>query len=94
MRQQDDILAGEQPGIERRLTAVDIEPGAGQPARLERIRHCRLVDDFATRDVDQISVRRQQREPAAIDQMMGFGRVRQWIDNMSISPSIASSDGQ
>src|SRR5437868_14404300 len=60
MWQQDDIIEGAQPRVDRRLVLEYIETGAGNRAGLEHAKQFLLVDDLAARRIDEDRLRPQQ----------------------------------
>src|SRR5712691_5730009 len=69
---EDDVVEREQRIVRRdRLRLEDVERRAGDPALLQRRGEGGLVDDRASRDVDQERARLHQREPLPVDQAAG-----------------------
>ena len=69
VRGQNNITKGAQGMVYRQwLLLEDIEAGAGNVSIPERLIECRLVDDRATRGINQVCGRLQKRETPFINQ--------------------------
>ena len=69
VRRSDEIRKLEQRVVARRLGREHIGRGRGQPARLQGLAQSRLVDDSATRGVDEARRRFHQRQLRPTDQV-------------------------
>lgn len=90
VRPQDHVVhrvqRGERMSGQRdRLGAIDVEPGARDRFRVERVYERLLVDDRAARNVDEYGVRLHAGEFAFADQLPGFGRQHR-VDGDDVAP--------
>jgi len=75
VRRRDDVGAGRDGGIGHlHLRAADVDGAAGEPARVERARESRFVDEVAARDVDEESAALHARERRVVHQVLRLGR--------------------
>ena len=77
VRGDDDVLEGEERRVGGRLVGEDVEPGAGDPALLERVVERVLVDDAAAGRVDDAHGRLDLERLLAdqADGLRGLGQV-------------------
>src|SRR2546427_361636 len=76
MRREDDARRREQRVVRRgRLAAEDVQPGAADRACLEQLHQGGLVDERATRGIDDDRVRPKHREQPPVDYPLGLRRV-------------------
>src|SRR2546423_5356198 len=76
MRRQHDVGEGREPWVDPGLVLEDVDPGAGDPALLERAHERGLVDDRPPRRVDEERRLLHEPEGALVDEVPGLRQER------------------
>src|SRR6185437_10586153 len=76
MREQERVRQVVITFVDLRLACEDIEPGIGEPSRLQRCDHVLVVDEIAARRVDDDGALRQLFDGGLVEEVARFRRQR------------------